>query len=50
MCDAQTSGGLLIAIAADRAARLESEMRRSGLFCARVGVVTADRGFITLVA
>jgi selenide,water dikinase len=50
MCDAQTSGGLLIAIPPARAGRLESEMRESGLFCARVGTVTADRGHITLVA
>lgn len=50
MCDAQTSGGLLIAIAPERAAGLESKFRESGLFYAKVGVMTADRGHITLKA
>jgi len=50
MCDAQTSGGLLIAIASDRAGALESRLRESGLFYAKVGVLTADRGRITLNA
>ncbi len=48
MCDAQTSGGLLIAIASDRASDLEARFRESGLFYAKVGTVTADRGHITL--
>ena len=48
MCDAQTSGGLLIAIAPDRAAALESRMSESGLFYAKVGVMTGDSGRITL--
>jgi selenide,water dikinase len=48
MCDAQTSGGLLIAIASDRAGMLESRLRESGLFYAKVGVLTPDRGRITL--
>ena len=50
MCDAQTSGGLLIAIAAERAGALEARMRESGLFYAKVGRVTADSGHITLKA
>jgi selenium donor protein len=50
MCDAQTSGGLLIAIAPERAGALESRLRESGLFYATPGVVTADRGRITLNA
>jgi selenide,water dikinase len=50
MCDAQTSGGLLIAIAPDRAAALETRFRESGLFYAKIGVVTADTGRITLNA
>lgn len=50
MCDAQTSGGLLIAIASDRANGLETKMRESGLFYAKVGVLTADSGRITLNA
>lgn len=50
MCDAQTSGGLLIAVAPDRADALESRMRESGLFYAKVGRTTADRGRVTLNA
>ena len=50
MCDAQTSGGLLIAIAPERAGAFESRMRESGLFYAKVGVLTEDRGHITLNA
>ena len=49
MCDAQTSGGLLIAIAPGRAAALEEHFRRGGLFYAKVGSMTADRGRITLM-
>lgn len=48
MCDAQTSGGLLIAIAPDRAAALETRLRESGLFYANIGFMTADAGHITL--
>jgi selenide,water dikinase len=50
MCDAQTSGGLLIAIAPERAGALEAAFAESGLFYAKVGSVTADSGHITLVA
>jgi len=50
MCDAQTSGGLLIAIGPERAGALESRFAESGLFYAKVGEMTADRGHITLVA
>lgn len=50
MCDAQTSGGLLIAIAPDRAEALEENFRQAGLFYAKVGVMTADSGHITLIA
>jgi selenide,water dikinase len=49
LCDAQTSGGLLIAIAPDRAAALEAAFNESGLFYAKVGSVNADSGHITLV-
>ena len=48
LCDAQTSGGLLIAIAPDRAAALESRLREGGLFYANIGVMTDDAGHITL--
>ena len=50
MCDAQTSGGLLIAIASERSAALEQRLRESGLFYAKVGVLTPDKGRITLDA
>jgi selenide,water dikinase len=50
MCDAQTSGGLLIAISPERAAALEIKLRESGLFYAKVGTMTADAGRITLIA
>jgi selenide,water dikinase len=50
MCDAQTSGGLLIALPAERAHALESRLRESGLFYAKIGRMTADRGRITLTA
>jgi selenium donor protein len=52
MCDAQTSGGLLIAVSADRADALASRMKESGLFYAKVGRMTGPRdsarGRITL--
>jgi selenide,water dikinase len=50
MCDAQTSGGLLIAISPGRSALLEGKLSESGLFYAKVGTMTADAGRITLIA
>jgi selenide,water dikinase len=50
MCDAQTSGGLLIAISSERAVALEARLRESGLFYAKIGKMTADAGRITLIA
>ena len=50
MCDAQTSGGLLIAIAPERAEVLKRKLDEGGLFYAKVGEVTGDAGRITLVA
>jgi selenophosphate synthase len=50
MCDAQTSGGLLIAIDPMRAELLEARFREGGLFYAKIGVMTADAGHITLSA
>lgn len=49
MCDAQTSGGLLIAIAPDRASDLEARFRESGLFYAKIGRMTDEKGIVTLV-
>ena len=48
MCDAQTSGGLLIAIAPERASALAAQLEQSGLFYANIGRMTADAGRITL--
>jgi selenium donor protein len=49
MCDAQTSGGLLIAVSSERASALEAKFDESGLFYAKVGRMTADAGRITLI-
>ena len=48
LCDAQTSGGLLMAVPPDRLAALESRMRQSGLFYAKVGLITGESGKVTL--
>ena len=50
MCDAQTSGGLLIAISPDRASNLERRLQQSGLFYATIGHVTEERGVVSIVA
>jgi selenium donor protein len=50
LCDAQTSGGLLIAMPPERAGVLEQRLGESGLFYAKIGVLTPDRGRITLDA
>jgi selenide,water dikinase len=42
--DAQTAGGLLISLPADKALSLESEFRSRGLYLARVGAVEAGAG------
>jgi selenide,water dikinase len=49
MCDAQTSGGLLIAMPPDRAADFESAAREGGLFCAKVGTMKGESSLISLV-
>ena len=49
MCDAQTSGGLLIAVASDRASALETRFRESGLFYANIGRMTAGPPVVTLM-
>ena len=48
LCDAQTSGGLLLSVDQQRAPLLEDALRESGLFYAKVGQMTADAGRITL--
>ncbi len=49
LCDAQTSGGLLISMTPERAPQFESRMREGGLFCAKVGVLNDNRGRITVL-
>lgn len=49
MCDAQTSGGLLIAIDPARATALEAGFHQSGLSVAKVGRMTEESGIVALV-
>lgn len=49
MCDAQTSGGLLMAVSPEKAGNLEKSLRESGLFYAKVGKITDERGVVALV-
>jgi selenide, water dikinase len=42
--DAQTAGGLLVSLPADKSLSLEAEFRARGLFLARVGAVEAGTG------
>jgi selenide,water dikinase len=44
LADAQTSGGLLIAVAPERAAALRAELATRGTLAAEIGIVTADPG------
>jgi len=48
MCDAQTSGGLLIAVSPDRASALEAKFGESGLFYAKVGRMTGEDRWLTM--
>ena len=48
LCDAQTSGGLLIAVAPDRARGLEARFAEGGLFYANIGEMTDERGTVSL--
>ena len=49
MCDAQTSGGLLIAVAPEKADQLAARFGESGLFYAKVGTMTGEKGVVALV-
>jgi selenide, water dikinase len=49
MCDAQTSGGLLLAVPPDRLSMLEARLRQSGVFYATIGTMTEQSGNVTLV-
>jgi selenide,water dikinase len=48
LCDAQTSGGLLIAMAPDRAPAFERAMAQGGLFYAKIGRLTGESRSVTL--
>ena len=49
LCDAQTSGGLLIAMSPDRAPAFERAMSEGGLFYAKIGRLTDEPRSINLV-
>ena len=49
MCDAQTSGGLLISVPPAKLPAIEQKFRQSGLFYATIGKVTERSGSITLI-
>ena len=48
MCDAQTSGGLLISVPPSKLTAIEQRFRQSGLFYATIGIMTERTGSITL--
>ncbi len=48
MCDAQTSGGLLIAVAPANEQALEERFREGGLFYAKIGTITDRNAVVTL--
>lgn len=48
LCDAQTSGGLLIAVPREKLAAFEERCGRGGLFCANIGSLTDRSGTITI--
>ena len=48
LCDAQTSGGLLIAVAPAKVAAFEERFRQGGLFCAKIGSLNDRSGTITI--
>ena len=49
MCDAQTSGGLLMAIPPEKLTAAEAGFREGGLFYAKVGSITERAGTIALL-
>jgi len=50
MCDAQTSGGLLIAVSPASSNAFEQALRDGGLFYAKIGTVTDRSGSVTLIS
>ena len=49
LCDAQTSGGLLIAVPHEKVAALEEHFLQGGLFYAKIGRITERAGTVALV-
>jgi selenium donor protein len=49
MCDAQTSGGLLMSVPPRHTADLEARFKEGGLFYAKIGRITDERGVLALV-
>jgi selenide,water dikinase len=49
MCDAQTSGGLLLAVPSEKLAAFDARMRQSGLFYATIVTMTEQSGKVTLI-
>ena len=50
MCDAQTSGGLLIAVPPEKVVALEERFHQGGLFYAKIGRITERAGTVALVS
>jgi selenophosphate synthase len=48
MCDAQTSGGLLIAVSPSKEQALEARFREGGLFYAKIGRLNDRDSVVTL--
>jgi len=48
LCDAQTSGGLLVAVPPEKVAAMEERFRQGGLFCAKIGTVNDRSGTIAI--
>jgi selenide,water dikinase len=49
LCDAQTSGGLLMTVSPEKEPGLVDRFAGGGLFCARIGRMTDERGMITIL-
>jgi selenide,water dikinase len=49
MCDAQTSGGLLMSVPSEKIGRIEQQFRERGLLYAKIGSVTERSGTVTLI-
>lgn len=48
LCDAQTSGGLLMAVPEGKAAEFRRRLDESGLFYAKIGVMTGTAGLVEI--